>query len=112
MGGVDGAALGDVDVAAVAELGVAREVGQGDPERLGPNPVLAPPPYLRVRPAPAGDPQGVPVGELAVAGVDLGVQAGADQVADTSVVSVGQDGLRARDRAELDGCAADQVSAT
>ena len=46
MGGIDGAALGDVDVAGVGELGVGREVGPGDPERPGPGPVQALPPHL------------------------------------------------------------------
>jgi len=102
VGGVDGAALGDVDVAAVPELGAAREVAQGDPERIGPGPVITLPPDLRVRPAPAGDPQGVPVGERAAARVDLGVQAGPDQVTDPGLVPVGQGGLRGPDHAESD----------
>jgi hypothetical protein len=102
VGGGDGAALGDVDVAAVAEFGVICEIGPGDRERLGPGPVRPLPPHLCVRPAQGGDRQRVPVGELAAAGVDLGVEAGADQVADAGLVSVGQGGLRVPDRAELD----------
>ena len=100
--GVDGAALGDVHVAAVAELGAAREVGPGDPERLGPGPVQALPPHLGVRSPPPGDFEGVPVGESAAAGVDLGVQAGADQVTGPGVVAVRQHRLRRADVAELD----------
>ena len=97
VGGVDGAALGDVDVAGVGELGVAGEVGPGDPERPGPGPVQALPPDLGVGAAECGDLEGVAVGELAAAGVDLGVEAGADQVADAGVVAVGQRGLRRPD---------------
>jgi hypothetical protein len=102
VGGVDGAALGDVDVAAVAELGVVREVRPGDPERFGPRPVRPLPPHLRVRPAQGGDLQRVPVGEFPPGGVDVGVEAGPDQVADTGPVPVGQGSLRRRHRAELD----------
>ena len=89
VGGVDGAALGDVDVAGVGELGVAGEVGPGNPERPGPGPVQALPPDLGVGAAERGDLEGVAVGERAAAGVDLGVEAGADQVADAGVVAVG-----------------------
>ena len=45
--------------------------------------------------------EGVAVGELLAAGVDLGVEAGADQVADSGVVPVGQGGLWWADSAEL-----------
>ena len=38
---------------------------------------------------------------VAAAGVDLGVEAGADQVADAGVVAVRQRGLRRPDGAEL-----------
>jgi hypothetical protein len=102
VGGVDGAALGDVDVAAVPELGAAREVAQGDPERIGPGPVITLPPDLRVRPAPAGDPQGVPVGQLPAARVDLGIKPGPDQVTGPGLVAVGQCGLGPLDGTELD----------
>ena len=97
VGGVDGAALGDVHVAGVGELGVVREVGPGYPERPGPGPVRALPPDLGVRAAERGDLEGVAVGELAAAGVDLGVEPGADQVADAGVVAVRQRGLRRAD---------------
>jgi hypothetical protein len=43
----------------------------------------------------------VAVGEGAAAGVDLGVEAAADQIADSGVVTVGQRGLRRPDGAEL-----------
>jgi len=99
VGGVDGAALGDVDVAGVGELGVAREVGPGDPERPGPGPVRALPSHFGVGAAECGDLEGVAVGERAAAGFDFGVEAGADQVADSSVVAVGQRGLRRADAA-------------
>jgi hypothetical protein len=101
VGGVHGMALGDVDVAGVGELGVSREVGPGDPERPGPGPVRALAPHLGVGAAERGDPEGVAVGELAAAGVDLGVQPGADQIADAAVVAVGQRGLRRADAAHL-----------
>ena len=42
VGGVDGAALGDVHVAGVAELGAGFQVGAGNPERSGPGPVELP----------------------------------------------------------------------
>jgi hypothetical protein len=102
VGGVDGAALGDVHVAAVAKFGVVGEVGPRDPERLGPGPVLPLPPHLRIWPAQGSDLQRVPVGEFPPGGVDLGVEAGADKVADTGLVPVGQRGLRMLHRAELD----------
>ena len=101
VGGVDGTALGDVDVAGVGEFGMAGEVGPGHVEGLGPGPVQALPPNHGVGAAECGDHQGVTVGELAAARLDLGVEAGADQVADAGVVAVRQGGLRRADGAEL-----------
>jgi hypothetical protein len=43
----------------------------------------------------------IAVGERVAAGVDRGVEAGADQVADPGMVAVGQGGLRGSDGAEL-----------
>ena len=101
VGGVDGASLGDVDVAGVGELGVAGQVDPGDSERSGPGPVQPLPPRLGVGTPECGDRERVAVGELAAAGVDLGVQPGADQVADADVVTVGQRGLWRADAAHL-----------
>ena len=101
VGGVDGAALGDMDVARVGELGAGGEVGPGDPECPGPGPVQALPPDFGVGAAERSDPEGVAVGERAAASIDLGVEAGADQVADAGVVAVRQRGLRRADGAEL-----------
>ena len=39
VGGVDGAALGDVHVAAVGQLGASGQVGPGNPEPFVPGPV-------------------------------------------------------------------------
>ena len=64
-------------------------------------PSSALPPDFGVGAAERGDLEGVAVGERAAAGVDLGVEAGADQVADAGVVAVGQGGLRRADGAEL-----------
>jgi hypothetical protein len=80
--------LGDVDVAGVGELGVAGQLGPGDPERPGPGPVQALPPHLSVEAPERGDCERVAVSELAAVGVDHGVQPGADQVADAGVVAV------------------------
>jgi hypothetical protein len=48
------------------------------------------------------DREGVAVGELAAARVDLSIEAGADQVADAGVVAVRQRGLWRADAADLD----------
>ena len=88
VGGVDGAALGDVDVSGVGEFGVAGEVGPWHLEGVSPGPVRALPPDHGVGAAECGDLEGVAVGELAAARVDLGVEAGADQVTDAYVVAV------------------------
>ena len=101
MGGVDGAALRDMDVARVGELGAGSEVGPGDPECPGPGAVEALPPDFGVRASEASDPEGVAVGEGAAASIDLGVEAGADQVANAGVVAVRQRSLRRADGAEL-----------
>ena len=101
MGGVDGAALGDMDVAGVGEFGVACQVGPWDTERPGPGPVQPLPPDYGVGAAEGDYLEGVAVAELATAGVDRGVEAGADQVADAGVVAVRQGGLRRADGAEL-----------
>ena len=90
VGGVDGAALGDVHVAGVAELGAGFQVGAGNPEPFGPGPVELLPPHLGAVAADGGDLEGVAVGELAAAGVDLGVEPGADQVPGAGLVPVGQ----------------------
>jgi hypothetical protein len=89
VGGVDGAALGDVDVPGVSELGVAGEVGPGNQERPGPGAVQLLAADFCVGPAKRRDLQGVAVGELASGCVDRGVEAGADEVADPGVVPVG-----------------------
>jgi hypothetical protein len=101
VGGVDGAALGDVNVADVGELGMAGKVGPGHPEGPGPGPVQPLPPHHGVGAAECGDHKGVAVGELSAARVDLGVQAGANQVTDAGVVAVRQRSPRRADAAEL-----------
>ena len=90
VGGVDGAALGDVHVAGVAEFGAGLQVGAGNPELLGPGAVEPLPPHFDAVAADGGDLEGVAVGELAPVGVDLGVEAGADQVPGAGLVPVGQ----------------------
>jgi len=51
---------------------------------------------------PAGDLQGVAVGQLAAVCVDRGIEPGPDQVASTGLIAVGQRGLRPLHGAELD----------
>jgi hypothetical protein len=89
VGSVDGAALGDVDVAGVGELAAGLEVGPGYPERPGPGAVQALPPDFGVGATEGGDLEDVAVSEGAAGGVDVGVEPGADQVADPGMVAVG-----------------------
>lgn len=89
--------LGDMHIPGVGQLGMASQVGAGDPERLGPGPVGALPPHDGVGPVQGDDLQGVAVGELLATRVDPGVEAGTDQVAYPGMVPVGQGDLRRAD---------------
>jgi hypothetical protein len=102
VGGVHGPALPDVGVARVVQLGAVGQVRPRDQERAGPRPVELPAAHLGVRTVPAGDPQGVPVGQLPAARVDLGIKPGPDQVTGPGLVAVGQCGLGPLDGTELD----------
>src|SRR5690242_18256723 len=68
---------------------------------VGPGAVRALAPDFGVGTMECGDLEGIAVGERAAVGINRGVEAGADQVADPGAVTVGQRGLRRADRAEL-----------
>jgi hypothetical protein len=92
VAGVDGAALGDVDVAGVGQLGVFLEVGRGDRERLGPRAVgvltFSDHSPARTCARHAGNAQRVAVGEGPPGRVDLAVQPGPHQVTATGSVAI------------------------
>ena len=102
---VDSAALGDVDVAGVGQLGRLLQVRGGDEERAGPLPRPGLPGHdghpLLAAAGQALDPDRVPVRQRLPVRVDPGVQPGPDQVTAPGPVAVRQRDLSLADQAEF-----------
>ena len=87
---VDGAALGDVDVARVGQLAVLGEVVRTDQEWARPSAFGELAADLDVFPGERFDLQDVPVDEPLAVDPEVGVVAGPDDVAGPGVVAVGE----------------------